>query len=79
MNGVPERTTGSCIIGELLEHVGNRRAYVADRNGEKEEEYPKVQIEPFAGGATLTGNPKREEPEQASSVEGDGHIRLHTE
>lgn len=71
-NGVPERTTGSCIVGESLKHIANRRTYVADRNGEKEEKYPEVQIEPFAGGSALIGNPKREEPEKTSSVEGDG-------
>ena len=76
-NGVPERTTGSCIVGEFLEHVANRRTYIADRDSEKEEKYPKVQIESLAGGSGLSGNPKRKEPEQAGSVEGDGHVRLH--
>jgi len=56
-----------------------RRTYIADRDSEKEEKYPKVQIELLAGGSGFTGNPKGKEPEQASSVEGDGQIRLHTE
>jgi len=41
-NGVPERTTGSYIVGEFLKHVAGRRTYISYRNGEKEEEYPEV-------------------------------------
>jgi len=57
----------------------NRRTYITDRDGEEEEKNPKVQMEPPAGGSGLGGNPKRKEPEQAGSVEGNGHVRLHTE
>ena len=75
-NGVPERTTGSCVVGEYSKHVANRRTYVSDRDGEKEEKYPKVQIEPLARGSGLAGNPKCKESEQPSSVEGNGQISL---
>jgi len=78
-NGVPERTTGSCIVGEYSKQVASRGTHVADRNGEKEEKYPEVQIESLAGGSGLTGNPKCKEPKQASSVERDGQISLHAE
>ena len=78
-NGVPESTTGSCVVGESLKRVASRRTYIADSNREKEEKYPKVEIEPPARGSGLSGNPKRKESEQAGSVEGDGQIRLHIE
>ena len=78
-NGVPERTTGSWIADKSSERITNRRTYVANRDGEKEEKYPEVQIKSLARRSTLASNPKREEPEQAGSVERDGHIRLNAE
>ena len=61
---------------ERLENKGKARTHVSDRNGEKDEKDPEVQVESLAGGSTLVGYPEREEPEQASRVEGYCQVGL---
>jgi hypothetical protein len=54
-----------------LKKKGEYRTNVSNSNGEKDEEDPKVQVEPLAGGSTLVGYPECEEPEQPSRIEGN--------
>ena len=62
-----------------MEKKGTDKAHVSDCNGKKDEKDPEVQVESLAGGSTLVGHPEREEPEQASRVEGYCKICLRVE